>query len=118
MARYIILYTLLFLTACQPGRVSPDRQTDTSPVLFPDYTDVTFPCNIAAPNFLITEEGEAFYTEIGSEGQVFFSQKSRNANVRIPAEKWKALTTATAGKEFYIRICVRQGGKWIQYKDI
>ena len=115
---YIILYTLLFLTACQPERVTPDRQTDASPVLFPDYTDVTFPCNIAAPNFQITEEGDAFYTEIGSEGQIFFSRKSRDTNVRIPAEKWKALVTTTAGKDFYIRICIRRDGKWIQYKDI
>ena len=75
------LAILALLCACRQTHITPDGQSDKPLTIFPDYTGVTFPCNIAPPNFRIMEE-------------------------------------ETTGETFYIRIFVRQNGKWIQFPDI
>lgn len=119
MTRYIcFLCFLLITTACQPGSIIPDSQADNCPTLFPDYSGVTFPLNIAAPNFQIEEAGDAYYTEIGTKERVYFTQKSQSPDVCIPLKKWRNLATEAAGKDFYIRISIQKDGKWTQYKEI
>lgn len=115
---FLFLLCILTSGACSPDPVKPDAQTDRQPSIFPDYTDVTFPLNIAAPNFRIMENGEAYYTEIGIGGQLFFSCKSSDSKVIIPGRKWKELTAAAADSSFFIRIFIQKENKWIQYKDI
>ena len=46
-----------------------DKECETCPSIFPDYSAVTFPINIAPPNFIIQEEGKAYQTEFGVEGE-------------------------------------------------
>lgn len=109
---------LLYLMAGCNRPVTPDRQTDTLPVIFPDYSDVTFPSNICPPNFYIREEGSAYQTEIGSEEQQLLIHRSSSPEVRIPAKKWKAFLANVQGGTFHIRISVKRDGKWVQYRDI
>lgn len=114
----ILAALLAILGGCTSPHITPDAQTDRQAVLFPDYTGVTFPSNIAPPNFRIMEEGEEYFTEIGSKEQVFFSTRSKESTVIIPMKKWKELLQHTAGHTFYVRIYILQNGKWIQYPDI
>ncbi|MDL2282221.1 cytochrome C biosynthesis protein, partial [Parabacteroides sp. OttesenSCG-928-G06] len=114
---YIYLFWL-FLVACNSGAVRPDKQADTLPRIFPDYTDVTFPSNIAAPNFLIEEEADSYFVEIGGGDRIYFSRKGKSNEVRINAVKWANLLKERSGKDFYIRIALKREGQWIGYKEI
>ncbi len=92
---------------------------DRSPSIYPDYTDVTFPVNIAPPDFRIQEEGEAFQTEIGvADGACYILIQDNEPIVRIPERKWKMLLEKAAGKRIYFRISAKQHGKWVRYSDI
>ena len=114
----IILIYIVLMTACSQRMITPDTYLDKPPTLFPDYTDVTFPVNIAPPNFQITEDGEEYYTEIGFKDKVFFTLKSKECKIVIPLKQWYKLTSAAVENDFYIRVSIRQKDKWIQYKDI
>ena len=65
---YILLITVLSwsLQACTAQCGKPDACTDSIPRIYPDYAGVTFPLNIAPPNFRIGENADAFQTEIGT----------------------------------------------------
>ncbi len=114
----IMLLYIILMAACSQGKITPDTYIDKYPTLFPDYTDITFPPNIAPPNFQVEEDGEDFYIEIGFEDKVFFTRKNKKGEMTIPLKQWHKLVSAAAGKEFYIRISIRQKEKWTQYKEI
>lgn len=119
-SRNIILIILLAVigSGCNSYHTA-DREKAECPVLFPDYSSVTFPSNIAPPNFQIQEEGEAFQTEIGVEGQpAAFVVHSNHQEVCIPSKKWKELLEVSLDKDIYFRITIRQNGEWVRYADV
>lgn len=117
---YLLIAFLLqnVICSCSRSSVTPEAQSDKQITLFPDYTGVTFPSNIAPPNFRIMEEGEEYYTEIGNRKQTFITLRSKESSVILPAKKWEKLLEQTAGDTFHIRICILQNGKWVQFPDI
>lgn len=113
---YIIWITLL----CGCSSYHPaDKEVSQSPTIFPDYTEVIFPCNIAPPNFNITEKGDAYQVEMGIDGQESaFVLHSDEPSIRITEKKWKALVEQSAGKDIYFRISILQDKQWVRYADI
>lgn len=85
------LAILALLCACRQTHITPDGQSDKPLTIFPDYTGVTFPSNIAPPNFRIMEEGDEFYTEIGNSKKIFFTSKTRQSSVNITENNWSKL---------------------------
>lgn len=116
----LLVVFLLFAvsSSCTRARMTPEVYTDRQAVLFPDYTGVTFPSNIAPPNFRIMEEGEEYYIELGYKDKVLATIQSKESAVIIPVKEWNELLIQAAGTAFYIRICVFQNGQWIQFPDI
>lgn len=119
-AIYILFFATLVLTlqSCTPQCRKPDVFTDSIPTLYPDYAGVTFPVNIAPPNFIIRENGEAFQTEIGCGETTDILYTSKRPEVIIPQKAWKNLLQKAAGKEIFIRITLLNGEKWKRYADI
>ncbi|MCZ2588129.1 cytochrome C biosynthesis protein, partial [Bacteroides fragilis] len=111
---YILLITVLSwsLQACTAQCGKPDTCTDSIPCIYPDYAGVTFPLNIAPPNFRIGENADAFQTEIGTGETADILYTSKSPEVIIPTKKWKKLLQKAAGKEIFIRITLLRGGKW------
>lgn len=109
---------VLVLPSCSRQCAQPDLFTDSLPSLYPDYAGVTFPVNIAPPNFLIKESGEAFQTEIGCGETVDIRYHSKQPEVIIPPKAWSKLLQKAAGKEIFIRLTTLADGKWKRYADI
>lgn len=109
---------IISLNGCTPALPKPDKTIDTIPSIFPDYTDITFPANIAPPNFLIQENATTYFIEIGTTQTVFYRKKNKGSSVIIPEKVWKRILRETAGGNFYMRIYGLDKGEWIQYKDI
>lgn len=115
---FLLGVALCGLSACTQYH-QPDVQHGQQPVIFPDYADVTFPVNIAPPNFMVQEEGEAYQVEIGKTGasrEILI--ESNHSTIRIPERKWKSLLQEAAGGNIYFRVSVRRAGKWELYADI
>lgn len=112
------MLAFFFLQSCKVSPENPDEKLLYLPVIFPDYTGVLFPANIAAPNFIIKEQGEYFKTEIGYDDEVQITIIKKSPQVRISLNKWKKMIKKAAGKKIFFRITVLKDDKWIQYADI
>lgn len=115
-----LIYILFFLCVSGCSQYPhPDSYDESVPAIYPDYVEATFPYNIAPPNFVIREEGEAYQTEIGCEGEApEILIREADPTVCIPEKKWKELCGKAAGKKIFFRITVRQQNKWVRYADI
>lgn len=109
---------ILLLGGCSKGYDKADVYVSSAPHLFPDYTNVTFPCNIAPPNFAIEEEGDAYQAVFSDGKETLFTCNNDEPTIKIPADKWHKLLERTTGKEFFIRIGVYRQGKWTEYARI
>lgn len=116
------LICLLLITLCQcAGYHAPDHVSDSQPRIFPDYAGVTFPVNIAPPNFRIDEEGQAFQVELGIASQPDASDivmQSDDGKIIIPADDWQALLKKAAGKKIFFRISILHADGWTRYADL
>ncbi len=111
--------SLLFLfCSCNSAPSRVDYIVDTTPELFPDYTNTTFPSTIAPPNFCIELVGDEYYIAITGEDHVYFTYRGASAEVIIPPSKWRELCGDVGDGDFWIDISISNGGKWTQYAPI
>ena len=99
------------MAACRP-EVSGD--ISRQPEIFPDYTEVTIPCNIAPMNFqVISQEGRAWMAEVTAEDETI-TIRSCSGLISFRKGQWKKLLS-TAG-EISIQIYEKRDGKWLAYR--
>lgn len=106
---YIVITAVLQIcSSCVQFRITGN--VDSLPPIFPDYADVTVPCNIAPLNFrcdsgslpsaLILAAGERRCTLRGPEFD-------------IPLDQWHALT---AEGTISATVCIKENGDWKAYR--
>ena len=89
------------------------------PVIEPDYTETTLPANIAPINFIINEEGQAYYVRISSDKGDDIGIFSRSPKIKIPAKPWKALLALNREKPLHITVFVQnRKGDWSRFTPI
>ena len=119
--RMIIIFPLILASLCAMAS-EPDVEGVTGrrmPSLSPDYSGVTFPPNIAPPNFRIREAGKAYRVRIhGDAGpNIRISQKS--PQIAIPASAWKKLAEGCAGTDVFFEIELRKdSGEWTRFAPV
>jgi hypothetical protein len=96
----------------------PDKLTDGGEApIFPQYSETCFPYNIAAPNFIIEDEGKKHFVKIFSASSDTIFIKGRHT-IRIPLSKWHKLLKKNAGQPLFFEIFSRTKNGWIKYKTI
>lgn len=94
MKKITLIITLLTLTACT--QFNNCEQRSCKPEIFPDYTDIDIPENIAPLNFML-EGATSLMLEI--EGKDKWIYRSNGCRMRFPMKKWKKmLEKETNGK--------------------
>lgn len=112
---YLFLICLMAgLTACTPRPQKVTKVTEAAPV-WPDYTDITIPYNIAPLNFMI-EGAEGMQVTIC--GDTDSLQVSGRNKACFPTSKWRKLLQKQKGKTMRVRITARMEGRWLAYPDI
>lgn len=84
--------------------------SDTYPVIYPDYSNITVPSNIAPTNFLIEDASQKYLT-VFEAGDV--EVKIKGKKVCIPIRKWRMLT---ANGDIKITVYEKTNGNWISFK--
>lgn len=106
---------LLLLAACS-GNISVSNKVESYPDIFPDYTDVTIPPNIAPLNFsLKLPHEDARVVLTAGKGLVTINEK--NNQFIIPGRKWKQLLEDAAGKSISVAVYAKQKNNWTEYKS-
>ena len=123
MNRRIHSYTLLlaafllFLSSCasHPDVPSSSKEAKCLPAIFPDYCNVTVPCNIAPLNFMLPideyEECVARLTTPDGQQQTY----GRGVKVQIPEQEWRAMLDASKGKSIKVEVWGQQKGEWLAF---
>ncbi len=122
--KVVINYLLLCLFLCTTmTSCSPKRQNATplkiKPAIYPDYTEVTMPCNIAPPTFALCQPSDKAHLE---SLQAVFKAGNEETVVEcdgdngfcISADDWHSLTQAN--NVISITIQGHDGNKWVEYK--
>ena len=101
MKHNILIFAILFLClACQPA-VRIAEEADVLPEMFPDYSDVTVPVNIAPLNFRYDGDASRSALVLEAGGQ---SLTVRGPEFDIPLKAWHELT---ASGDITARVCVK-----------
>ena len=120
MKRYIyacLMGALLLLSSCSSHPDVPSSSIDAhcQPAIFPDYCDVTVPCNIAPLNFMLpADEYEACVARLTTpDGQ----QQTYGAGVKvqIPESDWHTMLDASKGKSIKVEVWGQKGDEWLSF---
>ena len=123
MKRYIRLYivlsvaVLLLLPSCTSHHDVPSlsKEAKCLPAIYPDYCNVTVPCNIAPLNFMLPadqyEACVARFTTPDGKQQTF----GDGVKVQIPEEEWHAMLDASKGKSLKVEVWGQKGDEWLAF---
>ena len=110
-SRRVILFCVfvIFLAAgCGSRDVRPaGDHTDRTSFMFPDYQEVTIPCNIAPLNFYYTDPDLSRAVTVFSSGEV--SVTFRGREVVWKEKVWKRLVASASGSEIEVVSTLKSG---------
>lgn len=110
----LIILVFSIIWGCTPSPDNPVK-VDRLPDIYPDYTDVTIPQNIAPLNFLLRDSCEALYVTVRSGDTEVISHRKGNEAI-FSINKWRKLMQASAGKEVTVEVIALSDGKWTAYR--
>jgi hypothetical protein len=101
----------LFFTSGTPDlrRVRP---VDALPPMYPDYTDVTIPCNLAPLNFLLRDSAREVALRVDGR----FLATSHGARLTIPLSRWRKFTAEHRGDTLQVEVFARHADGWRAYR--
>ncbi len=89
------------------------------PVIFPDYSGIVIPPNIAPLNFKIQEEGSEYEVSAYLNDEVRLRVRSHNPTIQFDIGKWHKLINEGAGSYLYFEIFVKDmQGTWQKFQTI
>ena len=110
----IYYIVLLSLVACHSASVPKDyTKSDSLPDIYPDYTDVTIPVNIAPLTFMMSGEADEMVARLscGDEEMVLGGNK-----IQPDVDDWHDLLQKAQGKDITVEVYARLGKQWTGYK--
>jgi len=117
MSKYFFVLLLVLLSAC---RFDPQNyeMVNRQPNIFPDYTNVVVPPNIAPLNFYINDTADHYRIKISSVKGKAIELSQSSPSVIIPIGKWHKLLRANKGNVLLVEVYAKKGGQWYKYLPI
>ncbi len=100
----IFLIAGICLTACTSWK-TPESEFHVRPDIFPDYAEVTIPCNIAPLNFMVEDAGRIQAT-FSYKGEEVFRVKGEEGVIRIPVKDWRKCLRIAEGGNVDVQVSV------------
>ena len=100
----LIVLGVVLCTGCSSWR-SPGSGTDAEPSIFPDYKNVTIPCNIAPLNFMI-EGADHVQAVVSCDGKDMLQAAGKDGVIRFPLKKWHDMMAQVKGRTLDFEVSV------------
>jgi hypothetical protein len=111
-------FILLAWVSCHSD-IKNFKQVNRAPSIFPDYTGILIPPNIAPLNFRIDEPGTEFEARIYLEGGQPIVIRSSNPSIQIDLGQWHELLNKGMGSKLLIDVLVKaNNGSWEKFQSI
>ena len=125
MKRHIYILVLAaaigLLASCagHPDVPGSSKAAKCLPAIFPDYCDVTIPCNIAPLNFMLPADAYeacvARLTTPDGKQQTY----GDGVKVQIPLQEWRGMLTAAKGKSIKVEVWgKKQNDEWLSFNNL
>ena len=115
MLFYISIFCLL-ISAFSCNKInSVIEKRDENVELYPDYRDITIPCNIAPLNFMLRNDSLNQIWVIAKGREDSIDIKSNNKKIIFPLKKWKRFISNNINDTIIIQIRTKKNQKWIEY---
>ena len=113
---YIYICALMAFVSCNSHPALPEAysETDKQPVIYPDYTDVTVPYNIAPLNFMAEDAEECVAHIQWKDGSATYGDGNK---VQIPIDEWREMTEKAKGDKLSVTLYTKEGKEWSKHKD-
>lgn len=110
-----ILATAAIWAACHHPAVPTDAQKESRlPHIYPDYTEVTIPCNICPLNFAVQEGADEVVARFAYPGgEMTYGEGEK---VLIDEEEWKDILRLAKGKSIKVEVFAKVAGAWKAFK--
>jgi len=115
LLRQLLLAATIVLMAACPPQPTPPVASDELPPIYPDYTDITIPCNIAPLNFLLRGDYEAVELK-ATCGEAELRVAERGSKVCIDDDDWAHFLSAAAGRQATVTVTALKDGTWTAYR--
>ena len=116
ITKYLLFAVLVVCAACTPKAPAVPAEFDAvaaKPVIYPDYTDVVIPCNIAPLVFRVVEDADDYVTRFKA-GDSELLLGGREVAPAIGA--WHSLLESAKGGALSVEVYVATDGKWKRYE--
>lgn len=111
--------SLYFFVSHKNPSLTNVTETGHIPAIFPDYTQVVLPPNIAPLNFFIEEKGKKYFVKIYSKNGDTIKIVNNSPSIDIPIKRWKQLLNRNRNEDLYFDVYVKDpNGSWNKYKSI
>ncbi len=113
----LVFGALLLLPSCagHPDVPSSSKDAGCLPAIFPDYCDVTVPCNIAPLNFMLPADRfdacVARFTTPDGRQQTY----GKGVKVQMPVSEWHAMLDASRGKSLKVEVWGQKENEWLSF---
>lgn len=116
MKHILFLLVLLLLTACAQKAEVPGnaREVKEKVDIYPDYTDVTVPPNIAPLDFMVRNDGNGFVCQfIPEKGPELVTGAGEDGKMYIDSTAWHRMLNENRGCDIKFKIYCRRGESWV-----
>ena len=110
---FTIIASALLLTACGPELPTKFAESQSLPMIYPDYTDVTIPVNLAPLTFQMDVPADEMAARFACGDQQLICSGSK---IQPDATDWQTLVEAAKGRAITVDVYASVKGQWTHYK--
>ena len=116
-----ILCLFLALASCSSHPEMPEVSStvDALPSIFPDYTDVTVPSNIAPLNFMLADSAYFEMVAVFESARGTKRVYGKEGKVMVPEDEWRQLRDESIGTNIKVEVfCQRKTNlQWVGFRQ-
>ncbi|MCK3683414.1 hypothetical protein [Maribellus sp. YY47] len=112
---WIYFFPLLLFISCTSKPDGEVLKSEQPLKIYPDYSEIELPSNIAPMNFVVEDNAEAYYLILSGEKGGLLEVSSRNGEFCFSKKKWAKLLAQNSGAKINYQIYIQKQGEWYQY---
>jgi Tol biopolymer transport system component len=113
---HIILLSLVVMLLGCHSHPTDVNQVNQTPAIWPDYTEVTIPANIAPLNFSMADDAFEII-DVTVKGSKTGSLHTNGSYADFDIDAWHRLLQSNKGGQLTFTVCAEKDGQWTQYLD-
>ena len=114
--KYLYFIIVVLIYSCNNKPSDNYKQTDEAPDIFPDYTGVTIPPDIAPLNFKINNSGEGFFVRVSGKDKSI-EIASDKGKTEFPLKEWHKLLADNTGGTLKFDVFVKRDDTWFKLRS-